>query len=61
MVEYLTTEQAAGEYQVPTATLIDWRYKGVGPAYVKLGRHVRYLRDDLDHWAAERRSPGSAA
>ena len=27
---------------VPQGTLANWRYQGLGPTYVKVGRHVRY-------------------
>ncbi len=26
------------------------------PPYLKIGRSVRYLRSDLDHWLSQRRS-----
>lgn len=40
----------AAELGVPEATLAQWRYRSVGPAYVKVGRHVRYRRADIDAW-----------
>lgn len=59
---------AAGAYlggedePVPDRTLRQWRYLGVGPAYVKVGRHVRYRRSDLDAFIAEHRvNPTGAA
>lgn len=40
---YMTTEQLAQYLQIPTATLIRWRYeKRPWPPYVKAGRLVRY-------------------
>lgn len=35
--------------------LAKWRAAGTGPAYVKLGRAVRYCRSDVDAWLASRR------
>jgi len=33
----------------PPATLRDWRYRGTGPTYVKVGpKTVRYRRSDLE-------------
>lgn len=31
-------------------TMTNWRYRGVGPKYVKIGRKVFYRRTDLDDW-----------
>jgi len=49
----LDTEKAAkylgGEDEpLKKNTLEGWRVKGVGPKYVKIGRLVRYMTDDLD-------------
>lgn len=38
-----------------TAALRKWRAEGRGPAYVRHGRSVRYLRSDLDAWLAAHR------
>jgi Helix-turn-helix domain len=57
-------EDAASDYlgDVPERTLRQWRYLGKGPAYVKVGRHVRYLKRDLDAFIQARRvDPQSAA
>lgn len=45
----VTTPQAAkylGGLKVNT--MQNWRIRGVGPAYKKIGRLVRYSLDDLD-------------
>jgi predicted DNA-binding transcriptional regulator AlpA len=54
--EPLLAEDEAADYvgRVPPATLRQWRYLGTGPQYVKVGRHVRYRRTDLDKWLADR-------
>ena len=39
---------AAIRLGLKVATLRAWRHKGRGPAYVRLGRAIRYLPDDLD-------------
>jgi hypothetical protein len=31
-------------------TLAQWRISGDGPAFVKLGRAVRYRRADIERW-----------
>lgn len=51
--EYMSPETAAKYLDVSINTLSDWRTKGTGPAFKRLGpRLVRYRRQDLDEWAA---------
>lgn len=45
---YLDTRQASELTGIAVNTLECWRRDGVGPAYVKLGRLVKYRRIDLD-------------
>jgi len=43
------------------AKLAQWRHKGMGPAFYKLGRKIIYLGADLNAWAeAQRVEPGKA-
>ncbi len=35
---------------IPVATLAQWRHRGLGPAYLTVGRHVRYRRADVETW-----------
>ena len=45
------TEEEAGAYlSLAPATLRNWRKDGIGPAFIKLGRCVRYTADDLDRY-----------
>jgi excisionase family DNA binding protein len=39
--------------QVPEATLKDWRHKGTGPTYKRMGKHVRYDQADVMAWLDE--------
>lgn len=41
--QYLTPDQYAQRYNIPKSTLANWRSLGTGPAYKKIGRHVRYI------------------
>jgi helix-turn-helix protein len=44
----LLTEVAAAKFlNVSTRTLQSWRGKDRGPAYIKVGRAIRYRSDDL--------------
>jgi hypothetical protein len=48
-------EKAAIELDVAIQTLRNWRCQRKGPTYIKLGRCVRYLREDLDKFKRENR------
>jgi excisionase family DNA binding protein len=50
----LTEQQAAQVLTVKEKTLQAWRVRGGGPKFVKLGRCVRYRREDLDKFLDER-------
>ena len=52
----LSEREAAAYLGVVTVrTMQDWRTKGVGPAYSKLGRRVCYAIEDLDAFVAQTR------
>jgi excisionase family DNA binding protein len=61
MRRLLWAEEVAVLLGVPVKTLYQWRYKGVGPAGVRVGRHLRYRPADVEAWidgrAAEERRP----
>jgi len=38
---------------VPEATLRYWRYQGTGPRSIKVGRHVRYQRAEVERYLRE--------
>lgn len=45
-----TPAQLAEYLGVPVQTLYDWRWKGVGPTPLKVGRHLRYRESDIKAW-----------
>ena len=47
----LTEKQAAARLALSVRTLQQWRVKGGGPPFLKLGSSVRYNEDDLEAWA----------
>lgn len=49
----LQPEEVAEFYAVPELTLTRWRAKGTGPRYFRVGRHVRYRREDVEAWLEE--------
>lgn len=50
MSQLLTEKDVAKQLQVTAWTLQNWRSRGQGPKYVKLGRIVRYRQTDIDNW-----------
>jgi excisionase family DNA binding protein len=46
----LSAEEVATILGVPVKTLYQWRYKGAGPAGVRVGRHLRYRTADIEAW-----------
>ena len=50
------TDGAALRLGLAASTLEKLRVTGGGPAYLKLGRRVRYEAADLDAWKAARRT-----
>lgn len=59
MTPLLTAADMAAFLGVTEATLADWRYRHRGPAFVKVGRLVRYRPDDLDAWLDAQRTAGA--
>ena len=41
-------DQAADYLNMKVGTLRQWRFLSRGPAYLKIGRSVRYRKEDLD-------------
>lgn len=57
----LTEKEAADRLALSARTLQQWRVKGGGPPFLKLGAAVRYDADALDQWAeAQTRASTSA-
>lgn len=52
--EYLTVKQLAAVLQVPVTTIYEWRYRDTAPRGMRLGRHVRFHREDVRAWLEQR-------
>ncbi len=52
--DLLTPNELAQWLSVPKATLYAWRYRGEGPPSMRIGRHLRYRRADVDEWLTSR-------
>ena len=59
----LVNERDAGEYLggIPVKTMRNWRSRGEGPSFVKLGALVRYDVADLDAYVERHRRRTEAA
>ena len=49
-MSFMTTQQAADKLGISKRTLEGMRLRGGGPAYVKVGRLVRYTDELLEQW-----------
>ena len=55
--KFLTTEQAAEFLNMAKGTLQNWRKKGLGPRFVRMGsRAIRYEKSDLEEFVERRQS-----
>lgn len=52
MKDLLTPAQLADYLSVPGGTIYAWNSRGTGPRRIRVGRHVRYRRVDVDAWLA---------
>lgn len=50
--ELLTEHEAATFLKISSRTLQAWRCSKAGPAFVRVGRTIRYRRGDLVAWIA---------
>ena len=51
--ELMTLKEVATLVRVPEATLRYWRHLRTGPRGFRIGRSVRYWRNDVVHWLEE--------
>jgi Helix-turn-helix domain len=49
----ITPGELADYLAVPVKTLRQWRYLGVGPKGLRVGRHVRYEFGEVRRWLDE--------
>lgn len=48
--KFLSPSELAERLGVPQKTLAEWRSNGTGPAYQRVGRHVRYAPSAVNAW-----------
>jgi excisionase family DNA binding protein len=54
-------EDLATYLGVPVQTIYAWNSRGLGPRYVKAGRHVRFRPEDVHAWEKTREHGPDAA
>ena len=45
---FLTPEQLSLRWSLPLSTLSQWRWAGKGPEFIKMGKRVRYMLEDVE-------------
>ena len=50
----MTEPETAEHIGISLSGLRKWRNDGRGPAYVRLGRLIRYRRTDIEEWLEKR-------
>jgi excisionase family DNA binding protein len=52
----MSVKELAELLQVSVKTIYDWRYRGLGPKAIRVGRHVRYELDEIERWLIVQRN-----
>ena len=55
MSDFLNSDELANLIRLHPLTVAQWRSRGVGPPYIRVGRRVRYARLDVELWLAQHR------
>ena len=50
----MNTNELAEYLGIAVSTIVDYRLKGIGPVYVKIGHLVRYRKADVDNWGVNK-------
>jgi hypothetical protein len=56
-----TPDEVAAFLRKPAKTLAEWRSRGLGPAYFKVGRDVRYSWAVVHDWLADQATGARSA
>lgn len=59
--ELLSPSDLADHLGISLSTVYSWRHLGSGPVGIKVGRHVRFRRSDVDAWLTAHREDRSVA
>jgi len=58
---WLTRQEVADRLRMPVKTIAQWGSQGRGPRFRRMGKHTRYLLDDLIEWENAQATGGSDA
>jgi excisionase family DNA binding protein len=50
-----STEELAQFLGVPLKTIYAWRHRNLGPPAYRLGKHLRFRREDVEAWLQQKR------
>lgn len=50
MVDLITEKEAAQILGIKPQSLAVWRMNGENLSFIRIGRLIRYRREDLEHW-----------
>jgi hypothetical protein len=53
-VAFFPQDALAKRWQVSPRTLERWRWTGIGPRFLKIGRRVRYRLEDIEAYEKQR-------
>ena len=53
---FFTPQELADYLDLPVGTIYQWRVRGEGPAGLKIGRHVRFRRTEVEAWLEDQRT-----
>lgn len=59
--DFLSPEELAEYLDIPTGTVYRWRQHSLGPRGLRIGRHVRYRRSEVEAWLERQADPRDAA
>lgn len=49
---WVSVDDLADELQIPKSTIYGWKSRGRGPAWVRVGKHLRARRTEVEAWLA---------
>jgi excisionase family DNA binding protein len=52
--DYLSVDELAQYLQLSKETIYHWRLEGTGPKATKLGKHLRFSRENVQAWLKDR-------
>lgn len=47
---WVSVDDLAIELQIPKSTIYGWKNRGRGPSWIRVGKHLRARRSDVDAW-----------